>query len=147
MINLAHVKLSNASAILVKAAAGQWGTTGSNGGHVTLTASGQTLSGNVVADKISTVTLTLKSGSALTGAIDTANTAKSVAVALDATSTWTVTANSNLTSLTGAVINGSTITNIIGNGHTITYDAGSSANSSLGAKTYTLAGGGTLTPA
>jgi len=31
------------------------------------------------------------------------------------------------------------------NGHTIRYDSGSSPE--LGAKTYTLAGGGTLTPA
>jgi len=58
-----------------------------------------------------------------------------------------VTANSHLTALTGAVISGSTITNVKGNGHTVTYNAGASANSYLGGKTYTLAGGGTLSPA
>lgn len=147
VITLSGVEISNAGGVLVKAAAGQWGTSGSNGGNATLTATGQSLSGSIVADKVSTVTLTLKRGSALTGAIDTANTAKSVAVTLDATSAWKVTANSNVTSLTGAMISGSTITNIAGNGHTITYDASSSANSYLGGKTYTLAGGGTLTPA
>jgi hypothetical protein len=147
VITLSGVKVSNASGVLVKAAAGQWGANGSNGGDVALAASGQSLSGNVVADKVSTVTLTLKRGSALTGAIDTADTAKSVAVSLDATSTWRVTANSNVTSLTGAVISGSSITNITGNGHTITYDRSASANAYLGGKTYTLTGGGTLTPA
>jgi hypothetical protein len=70
----------------------------------------------------------------------------------DATSTWTVTADSTLTSLSGARISGptsagSTITNFVGNGHTVTYDATLAANGALGGGTYSLAGGGTLTPA
>lgn len=147
VINLSNVSINNASGVLVKAAAGQWGNSGSNGGTVKLNATGQKLSGNIVTDKISAVTLNLKSGSNLTGAINTANTAKSVIVALDSTSSWTVTANSSVTALTGARISGGTITSITGNGHTVTYDASDSANSSLGGKTYTLAGGGTLKPA
>ena len=98
-----------------------------------------------MAVSISGVTLKLTKTSAWTGAIDTAGTAKTAAVALDATSTWTVTADSHVTALTGAVISGSSITNIVGNGHTVTYDSASSPE--LGGKTYTLAGGGTLTPA
>ena len=46
-----------------------------------------------------------------------------------------------------ALISGTTITKITGNGHTVTYDEGNAANSALGGKTYTLSGGGTLTPA
>jgi hypothetical protein len=49
---------------------------------------------------------------------------------LDGTSSWTVTADSYLTTLNTAGISETSITNIIGNGHTVYYDA--SANSSLG---------------
>ena len=55
--------------------------------------------------------------------------------------------DSNLTSLTGARISGSTVTNIIGNGHTVTYAASLAANAKLADKTYKLAGGGELRPA
>jgi hypothetical protein len=148
VITLKGVDVSVASGVLVKAAAGNWGTSGSNGGTVVMTADGQTLSGDLAADSISAIDLTLSNRSSLTGAIDNANTAKSVALALDAGSTWTVTADSYLTSLSDpSGISGTTITNIVGNGHTVYYDASSSANSDLGGKTYTLAGGGTLKPA
>jgi hypothetical protein len=89
----------------------------------------------------------LQNGSSLTGAIDSANTAKSVVLTLDSTSTWTVTADFYLTGLSGAAISGSTITNVVGNGHTVYYDATASANTGLGGQTYTLSGWGTLTPA
>jgi hypothetical protein len=113
---------------------------------VEFSADAQTLAGSVVADKISTVALTLKNGSSLTGAINTAKTAKSVSLTLDASSTWTVTADSHLTTLSDTPgISGTTITNIIGGGHTVTYDK--SANPGLGGKTYTLSGGGVLKPA
>ena len=63
-------------------------------------------------------------------------------------STWTVTGDSKLTSLSDTSgISGTSITNIYGNGHTVTYDKSLAANSALGGKTYTLNGGGTLTPA
>jgi hypothetical protein len=145
VITLSGVTASETSGILLQAAAGQWGTSGSNGGTATVTAVGQKLTGSVVADKISSVTLKLTKASTWTGAIDTANTAKVAAVSLDATSSWTVTADSYVTSLTGAVISGSTVTNIVGNGHTVHYDAATST--ALGGKTYTLSGGGTLSPA
>jgi hypothetical protein len=144
-ITLTGVKLAEASGVLLNASAGNWGTSGSNGGNAVLTASKQTLAGSVVVDKISTATLTLANGSRLTGAINTANTAKKITLTLDSTSSWTVTANSYVTVLSGLTISGSTVTNITGNGHTVYYST--SANPTLGGKTYTLAGGGTLTPA
>jgi hypothetical protein len=101
----------------------------------------------VVADAISSVTLTLTKGSTLTGEVDTADSAKAATIALDGTSRRTVTADSHLTALTGAVVSGTTITNVTGNGHTVSYDKSASSNSYLGGKTYTLTGGGTLTPA
>ena len=67
-------------------------------------------------------------------------------MSLDSTSTWTVTANSYLTTLSGAQISGTTITNIIGQGYTVYYV--SADNSSLGGATYSLSGssGGQLVP-
>jgi hypothetical protein len=147
VITLKGADVSVASGILLDAAGGtRWGTSGSNGGTVEFTADTQTLAGSMVADKISTVALTLKNGSSLTGAINTAKAAKSVILTLDASSTWTVTADSHLTSLSDtAGISGTKITNIVGNSHTVTYDTG--ANPGLGDKTYTLSGGGVLKPA
>ena len=148
VVTLKGVDLSVASGTLVKAAAGDWGTSGSNGGTVILTADGQTLTGDMVADSISSIAVTLQDSSSLTGAINTAHTAKSIAVTLDATSKWTVTADSHITTLSDASgISGTSITNIVGNGHTVYYDASASANSALGGKTFSLAGGGYVRPA
>lgn len=144
-ISLNKVTITNPSGTLIKATSGNWGTSGSNGGNANLTADNQVLDGNIVTDKISTVSLSLKNGSSYTGAINTANTAKSISVTLDSASSWVVTANSYITTFSDTDgISGTTITNITGNGHTIYYK--SSANSSLGGKTYTLVGGGNLKP-
>src|ERR1035437_3670968 len=144
-ITLDGVNTSANSGMLLKAAAGQWGASGANGGKASLVAIGQKLTGSVIVDTLSTATLKLTNGSAWTGAIDTAHTAKSAAVSLDSTSTWTVTATSYLTSLTGPKVTGSKVTNIIGKGHIVYYDP--SSNSNLAGRTYTLTGGGTLQPA
>ena len=143
-ILLKHVTAKAASGVLVDAAAQQWGTRGSNGGTADLQAIGQTLTGDVVVDAISAASLTLSEGSAWTGAINAARTAGTTTVTLDASSTWTLTADSTVTTLKGAVVAGTTVTNIVSHGHTIRYGP---ASPGLGGKTYTLAGGGTLTPA
>lgn len=103
-----------------------------------LTAYGEKLTGNVLTDSTSSATVVLKQGSTLKGTINKA------ALTLDSTSTWTVTADSTLTTLAGAKISGSSITNITSNGHTVYYDKSLTANKALGGKTYTLAGGGKL---
>jgi hypothetical protein len=147
-INLSGVDVVVGSGMLVKAAAGNWGSAGSNGGHAVLTADGQTLSGNLVADSISSLVLTLANGSSLTGAINNDKAAGEVRVTLDSNSTWNVTADSYLTSLTlSGGVSGTTISNIKGAGHTVYYDASDSANSALGGKTQNLSGGGQLRPA
>jgi uncharacterized protein (TIGR03437 family) len=141
-ITLKRVTVTAGSGVLVSAAAGSWGTSGSNGGTVILTANGQTLTGNMTADSISSIALSLTNSSVLTGTLTNAS------VTLDASSTWTVTGNSVLTSLTdSAGISGTSVTNIKGNGYTVTYNSSLSANSYLGGKTYTLSGGGSLSPA
>ena len=86
---------------LVKAAAdSRWGKDGENGGHLTLRASNQELSGNIVADSISTIALDMANGSSLVGAVNTDNTAKEITMKLSKDSTWTLTGDSYVKSLT-----------------------------------------------
>ena len=143
-IHLTSTKLSFGSGILLNAAGndGEWGTTGSNGGNVTMTAEDQTLEGDITADSISTVSLTL-SNSTLSSAVNGGNSAKNISLTLDAGSTWNVTGVSYLTALTNADADCS---NIQSNGYTVYYDAGSSANAWLNGATLSLPGGGSLAP-
>lgn len=148
VIALQGVDVTAASGTLLKAAAGNWGNQGANGGAAVVTADGQTLAGDLVADSISSISLALLNGSSLKGSINADNAAKQARVTLDANSTWDVTADSYLTSLTlTGGVSGNTISNITGNGHSIYYDATDSANSALGGGTFNLNGGGTLQPA
>ena len=95
---------------LVKAAAdSRWGKSGENGGHLTLRASNQELSGNIVADSISTIALDMTNGSSIVGAINTDNTAKEVTVKLSKDSQWTLTGDSYVKSLTNEDTTGSNI--------------------------------------
>ncbi|HEX3039222.1 MAG TPA: right-handed parallel beta-helix repeat-containing protein [Caproiciproducens sp.] len=142
-ITLNHTALTGTGSLLSAAATSRWGTAGSNGGTVKLTANSQTLSGTVTADKISSVTLVLNQ-SALTSTLNKENTAKVMSLTLDKSSTWNVTGTSYLTALTDA---DTTLSNIKDNGNTIYYDSANSANSCLNGKTIKLAGGGQLTPA
>ena len=143
-IHLTSTKLSFGSGILLNAAGndGEWGTAGSNGGNVTMTAEDQTLEGDITADSISTVSLTL-SNSTLSSAVNGGNSAKSLSLTLDAGSTWNVTGTSYLTAFTNADADCS---NIQSNGYTVYYDAGSSANAWLNGATLSLPGGGSLAP-
>lgn len=95
---------------LVKATAdSRWGKDGENGGHLTLRASNQELSGNIVADSISTVALDMANGSSLVGAINNDNTAKEVTLKLSKDSTWTLTGDSYVKSLTNEDTTGENI--------------------------------------
>jgi hypothetical protein len=148
IITLKGVNVTASSGTLLQAVANsRWGTTGKNGGHSQLTADGQTLSGNIIADSYSTFIGTLKNSSALTGAINNANTASSASLTMDASSSWTLTANSNLSTISDAAgISGTSVTNITGNGYNVYYNSALSANSPLGGKTYSLVNGGVLAP-
>ena len=95
---------------LVKAAAdSRWGKDGENGGHLTLRASNQELNGNIVADSISTVSLDMTNGSSLVGAVNTDNTAKEITMKLSKDSSWTLTGDSYVKSLTNEDTTGSNI--------------------------------------
>lgn len=78
-----------------------WGTEGANGGTVAMTADAQTFDGNILVDSISSLSLSMKNGSAYTGAINPDGAAGTVDVAMDASSTWTLTADSYVSSFTG----------------------------------------------
>lgn len=146
-ITLRGVNVTSLSGTLVMAAADRWGAPGANGGHAVLIAEEQSLTGNLIADSLSTLNLTLRSRSSLTGAINPEGTAAEAHLTIEPGSTWKVTADSYLTSLTilGG-ISDDTLSCINGGGHTIYYDASSPLNQALAGKTYKLQGGGSLTP-
>lgn len=139
-ISISGVKLSSISGVLIQASADRWGRKGANGGHAILIAERQTLRGSlIVGDTISSIDATLHHGTTLTEAVQGAS------LTLDATSKWSVEADSALAGLTEeANVSEKTISNIIGNGHTVTYKASNAQNAWLGGKTYPLSGGGEL---
>jgi hypothetical protein len=76
---------------------------------VNFNANGEALAGDIVVDSISSVTLNLAKdnqevpvGTTLTGTINAAATSGTVNLNIDAASSWVLTGNSNLTTLTGA---------------------------------------------
>lgn len=86
--------------VFLRAAAAGWGSEGSNGGHVTMNASGQTIDGNMVVDEVSSLNLYLKESSSFNGAVNTDGAAGDVYVEVEDGSTWTLTGDSYITSLT-----------------------------------------------
>ena len=100
-INLSEATITNqdANGVLARLAAAGWGSEGSNGGHVTLNASKQTLDGDIVVDSVSELNMYLKEGSAYTGAINAANEG-AVYVEIESGSTWKLTGDSYVSALT-----------------------------------------------
>ena len=86
--------------MFLRAAAAGWGSEGSNGGQVTLTADAQEINGNMLADEVSSLNLYLQNGSAFTGAINPDGAAGEVYVELTGGSVWTLTGDSYVTALT-----------------------------------------------
>ncbi|KAM5383589.1 hypothetical protein ACJZ2D_002038 [Fusarium nematophilum] len=83
-----------------------WGSVGSNGGIATLNLSGQTVTGDLYADPISTLSVNIADSSDLTGAMNSdGTTAAGLAVTIDSTSTWTLSADSYITSFSGSLDN------------------------------------------
>ncbi len=140
-VELNKVTATVKSGILVQAKAGENG----EGGVLNVTVSDAELTGNVVADSASKVTVNLKESSKLSGAINAERTAYNANLSMDASSSWNVTADSYLTKFADADgISGTSITNITGNGFTVYYN--NNANVYLKGKIYTLSGGGYLKP-
>ena len=124
VINLENTKLIFGSNVLLNAAAtSEWGNSGSNGGNVKLNAKSQTLVGDIKADSLSEVTITLES-STYEGTINGENTAKAVSLKLDSSSKITLTGDTYVTSLEDV---DTSYSNINFNGHKL-YVGGTAIN-------------------
>ena len=86
--------------VFLRAAAAGWGSEGSNGGHVTMNASGQNIDGDMIVDEVSSLNLYLKDNSSFSGAINSDGESGDVYVEIEDGSTWTLTGDSYITSLT-----------------------------------------------
>lgn len=129
---------NNGDGVFLRAEAAGWGSEGSNGGHVNMTAADQEINGDMVVDEVSELNLYLKDGSVFTGAVNSDGAAGGVYVEIEEGSKWILTGDSYITSLTcGADA-------IDLNGYTLhvgdeTYEAGSE---SVGeAITFTVSSG------
>lgn len=76
-----------------------WGNSGANGGDVTLIMNNQNVDGNIVVDSISTLDMTMESGSYYEGSINANNSAQNITLKLDASSKIKLTGDSYVTSL------------------------------------------------
>lgn len=101
------------------------------------------LAGDLVAYNGSYIAWNLSEYSAWSGAAYAGYGAAYVDVALDATSNWTLTADSYVQNLTDA---DGTLGNIASGGYTLYYNASALLNGWLANRTISLAGGGSVTP-
>lgn len=100
-INLTNNTIVNndSTGNFLRAQKDSWGTSGSNGGKVTLVMNNQKATGNIVIDSISTLDMTMDSNSYYEGTINGDNTAKSIALKLDSSSKIKLTGDSYVSSL------------------------------------------------
>jgi hypothetical protein len=97
VIDLDSTELSFGSGTFLEIAGqNQWGTTGSNGGVAELNTNNEKIDGNVIVDSISSLNWTMKS-TEFKGAI---NSTGNTTVNVDDGSTWTLTGDSTVSSLT-----------------------------------------------
>ena len=110
-INLEECTFKYGSGVFLKAAGtSEWGSSGSNGGVVTLTLTNQDIEGDIVIDSVSGLTLNLIS-STIRGKINNANTAAKLGITLDEDSKITLTGDSYYTSLVNEKSDGSNLIN------------------------------------
>lgn len=98
----------------LRATTSKWGTSGSNGGTVELNMTNQKVNGNIVIDSVSTLNMSMKSGSVLTGTINGSNEAKELKLSLSKDSVISLTGDSYISSLENELSDNS---NIYSNGY------------------------------
>lgn len=144
-INITDTELDYSNNILLKVVGNDtYGDIGNNGGEVTFTATDQELKGNIEIDDISKVRFNLNN-SHYEGQINGNDSSKAVDITFDKTSTWTLTGDSYINTLT--IQNGKISRlskSIKSNGYDIYYNA--YLNEWLNGKTIRLSGGGKLIP-
>ena len=98
-ITLNNVEIINEDedGVLLRAEAAGWGNEGSNGGNVTFYLTKEDVSGDIVVDDVSTLNLYINDSSNYTGCITSDG---ETYVEIEDGSTWTLTADSYITSLT-----------------------------------------------
>ncbi len=127
VITLSGVKLTLSGGAYLLLVAGNnssrgWGSVGQNGGDCEFNLTGQTVSGDIMVDKISTLDMNITKSSSYTGAVNSDGTAASaLSVTIDSTSTWTLTSDSYITEFNGS------IKNVVSNGHKL-YVNGTAIN-------------------
>ncbi len=132
--SISNTELCFESGILIKAA---------NSGNIAFKTYKQTLTGDIICDDTSSVSLELKEDSFYKGAVDTDHQGSAILV-LDKGSSWSMTEDSYISILSNEQTD---CRNIESNGHTIYYDAEEEENGWLNGHTHVLPGGGKLTPA
>ena len=140
---LENTDLSFNGNILIQVTSDKWGTPGSNGGDFTFTGIHQILTGDILANNLSSINLNLTQGTTFSGAVNPDNTAKAITIHLDEKSTWNVTADSYVTKLIDA---NQTLQNINTNGHTVYYKVTDPANAALSGQTHNFPNGGKIVP-
>ena len=100
VINLTGAEIMNddPDGVFLRAAAAGWGREGQNGGHVELRTAAQKLEGDILADKLSTVSISLADGSVLTGAVNPSDEGE-VSITLTDGARWSLTGDSHVKSL------------------------------------------------
>lgn len=108
-VNLENVSLTLANDTLLRVSGNDsargWGTAGSNGADMKLYATDQELTGKIIVDEISSLTLSLSEESSFEGSINEEQEGGTVNVSLDSNSTWKLTADSYITSFEGSMDN------------------------------------------
>ena len=114
-INLENNKITNndSEGNFLRIQKDSWGSSGKNGGVVTLNLTNQEVNGNIVVDSLSKLTMNLTNKSSFKGSINNSNEGE-VELTLDKTSTITLTGDTYVKSLTNA---DKTNSNINLNGH------------------------------
>jgi hypothetical protein len=111
IITLSNVGLTPADGTYLMLVSGNngdrgWGKAGSNGGNATFNISEQVISGDIRVDPISALDMNISDSSSFTGSINSDGTeASSLSVTIDSTSTWTLTADSYISSFSGSLGN------------------------------------------
>lgn len=111
-------------------------------GDARLALDGTALAAAPVIGDGATLWIELKNGASLFGTFGDSLPARA-SVSLDASSTWTLDADANVSIFLNA---DAAHQNIVSNGHSIFYDSSAEQNAPLGNNTYALPGGGYLTP-
>ena len=146
IINLSKTKIENKSGIFLQASGNEsrrgWGEKGANGAEIELNAENQEISGEIKADKISSLKINLKDGAKFSGFVDSAkNGTADIKISKNASLEFTEDSYFNKFSASD-----SSFKNIKSNGHTIFYNKNNKENAKFKGKTISLDDGGKLVP-